>query len=254
MPFALLAQHLTVSIIQLPLPFHPQDAAAELAKYRTLLLVDVRKPVAMFGYDGGPSQLVALADDAVWELDAGWGVAEALQLLAAHVPGADKITPGVNCRGVFAAPARPPLPTGVSWLPLQPRQLYCNRLRARAWSHPLTFSHSLCPLTPLPACRAADTSQHVRLRCGTAAGWRDHCGRGHHQHWCILGCGRWLPWLFPHLPANWRINWQWPARRRWCRTRCSRPTCHQSSGRRQRNVHVPGTYVTTTACAPPGVC
>lgn len=122
------------------------------------------------------------------------------------------------------------------------------------WRHPLTFSHSLCPLTPLPACRAADTSQHVRLRCGTAAGWRDHCGRGHHQHWCILGCGRWLPWLFPHLPANWRINWQWPARRRWCRTRCSRPTCHQSSGRRQRNVHVPGTYVTTTACAPPGVC
>lgn len=149
MPFALLAQHLTVSIIQLPLPFHPQDAAAELAKYRTLLLVDVRKPVAMFGYDGGPSQLVALADDAVWELDAGWGVAEALQLLAAHVPGADKITPGVNCRGVFAAPARPPLPTGVSWLLLQPRQLYCNRLRARACGAVgVTPSLSLTPSAP----------------------------------------------------------------------------------------------------------
>jgi acetolactate synthase-1/2/3 large subunit len=32
------------------LPYFPQDAAAELAKYDLLLLVDTRSPVATFGY------------------------------------------------------------------------------------------------------------------------------------------------------------------------------------------------------------
>lgn len=32
------------------LPYFPQDAAAELAKYELLLLVDTRPPVATFGY------------------------------------------------------------------------------------------------------------------------------------------------------------------------------------------------------------
>jgi hypothetical protein len=37
-----------------------QDAAAELAQFRLLLLLDARPPVANFGYEGGPSQLVEL--------------------------------------------------------------------------------------------------------------------------------------------------------------------------------------------------
>jgi acetolactate synthase-1/2/3 large subunit len=32
------------------LPYFPQEAAAELAKYEVLLLVDAPRPVAMFGY------------------------------------------------------------------------------------------------------------------------------------------------------------------------------------------------------------
>lgn len=62
----------------------------------------------------GPSALVQLPDDRVWELDASWCVAEALQLLEAEIPGAAPVRAGVNCGGVFAPPqpARPPLPTG----------------------------------------------------------------------------------------------------------------------------------------------
>lgn len=37
-----------------------QDAAAALAQYELLLLLDVRRPVANFGYEGAPSQLVTL--------------------------------------------------------------------------------------------------------------------------------------------------------------------------------------------------
>jgi acetolactate synthase-1/2/3 large subunit len=32
------------------LPYFPQEAAAELAKFDMLLLLDVRRPVAQFGY------------------------------------------------------------------------------------------------------------------------------------------------------------------------------------------------------------
>jgi acetolactate synthase-1/2/3 large subunit len=32
------------------LPYFPQEAAAELKKYQLLLLLDVRRPVAAFGY------------------------------------------------------------------------------------------------------------------------------------------------------------------------------------------------------------
>ncbi|KAI8469996.1 MAG: thiamine pyrophosphate enzyme, N-terminal TPP binding domain-containing protein [Monoraphidium minutum] len=91
------------------LAYFPQEAAAQLAGYDVILLVDTRRPVAPFGYDGGPSQLITLPDEAVWEIDAAWGVPQALALLAAEA-GGGAVAPGVNCRGVFAAPARPPLP------------------------------------------------------------------------------------------------------------------------------------------------
>lgn len=41
-------------------PYHLQEAKAALAKYEMLVLVDVRRPVANFGYDGGPSQIIEL--------------------------------------------------------------------------------------------------------------------------------------------------------------------------------------------------
>ncbi|PRW56678.1 decarboxylase [Chlorella sorokiniana] len=94
------------------LPYFPQEAAAALSQYELLLLMDVRRPVANFGYEGAPSQLVALPDEAVWEFDS-WGVdlPAALRLLAELVGGA-AITPNVNCKGAFCAPSRPQLPAG----------------------------------------------------------------------------------------------------------------------------------------------
>ncbi|KAI3427920.1 hypothetical protein D9Q98_006312 [Chlorella vulgaris] len=94
------------------LPYFPQDAAAELAKYELLLLLDARPPVANFGYEGGPSRLVTLPEEAVWEFDSGLvDLPAALRLLAEEL-GAAGITPGVNCRGTFCSPSRPPVPTG----------------------------------------------------------------------------------------------------------------------------------------------
>jgi hypothetical protein len=60
----------------------------------------------------GPSQLLKQSDDAIWELDAAWGLPEALQLLEAQLPGAAAVKPGVNCRGMFATPQRPAVPAG----------------------------------------------------------------------------------------------------------------------------------------------
>jgi acetolactate synthase-1/2/3 large subunit len=94
------------------LPYFPHEAAAALAPFSALLLVDVRRPVANFGYEGGPSQLIHQSDDSVWELDAAEiDIPAALEALCKAV-GGNQITPGVNCRGVFAPPSRPPLPSG----------------------------------------------------------------------------------------------------------------------------------------------
>lgn len=94
------------------LPYFPHEAAAALAPFSALLLVDVRRPVANFGYEGGPSQLIRQSDDTIWEFDAAEiDIAAALDALCEAV-GGNKITPGVNCRGVFAQPSRPPVPSG----------------------------------------------------------------------------------------------------------------------------------------------
>ncbi len=48
----------------------------------------------------------------MWELDAAQlDVPAALSMLCAEL-GAQSITPGVNCRGMFCGAKRPPLPTG----------------------------------------------------------------------------------------------------------------------------------------------
>ena len=54
------------------LPYFPKDAARELARFHTVVCVDAKRPVAMFGYaDAGPSHLLRLEEDRVWALDVG---------------------------------------------------------------------------------------------------------------------------------------------------------------------------------------
>lgn len=60
----------------------------------------------------GPSRLVSLPEDKVWEIDSAFQIPDALKALQAAIPGAAAVQPGVNCRGVFCTPQRPPLPTG----------------------------------------------------------------------------------------------------------------------------------------------
>lgn len=61
----------------------------------------------------GPSQLVALPEERVWELDAGSMPLPAALALLAQELGAGAVRPLVDCRGVFCPPARPLLPSGV---------------------------------------------------------------------------------------------------------------------------------------------
>ena len=53
-------------------PYFPRDAdMAVLASFHTLILVDAKKPVAMFGYkDQNFSSLIRQAEDDVWEIEA----------------------------------------------------------------------------------------------------------------------------------------------------------------------------------------
>ena len=54
------------------LPYFPKDAARELAKFQTVVCVDAKRPVAMFGYaDAGPSHLLRCDENSVWDLDVG---------------------------------------------------------------------------------------------------------------------------------------------------------------------------------------
>jgi acetolactate synthase-1/2/3 large subunit len=97
------------------LPYFPKDAVAALAKYELLVLVDVRRPVANFGYEGGPSVIITeRGEDSIWEIDSTEvDVPAALRALCSAV-GGDAIVPFKNCRGTFISPSTPPpsLPTG----------------------------------------------------------------------------------------------------------------------------------------------
>lgn len=94
------------------LPYFPQDAAAALAPFQVLVLVDARRPVANFGYEGGPSALIAQPDANVWELDsADVDISQALRLICTAV-GGDTVKPLVNCGGMFCPARRPTLPQG----------------------------------------------------------------------------------------------------------------------------------------------
>ena len=98
-----------------------QEAQRELQQYTLIATVDVKLPVANFGYDNGPSHLARhLGDTKVWEFDGAGGMAgsptwaaDALQLLALRLGAApEAVQPGINCRGVFCGASRPAMPTG----------------------------------------------------------------------------------------------------------------------------------------------
>ena len=94
------------------LPYFPDDALETLNRFDTLLVVDARRPVANFGYEGGPSQVMTHDDDSIWEIDsADMDVPSVLRELCTAV-GADGVTPLVNCGGTFCPPRAPRLPSG----------------------------------------------------------------------------------------------------------------------------------------------
>ena len=82
-------------------PYFPKDARTYLAKFETVVLVGARKPVAMFGYDDGVSDLVGLDGQQVLEIDA-MDVPGALRYLAGTLGGAPPPPPPAA-----AAPKRP---------------------------------------------------------------------------------------------------------------------------------------------------
>lgn len=57
-----------------------------------------------------------MPEEDVWEVDAAWGAAQALDMLAQELGASSAVTPMVNCRGVFNRLARPALPTGRLWI------------------------------------------------------------------------------------------------------------------------------------------
>lgn len=91
------------------IPYFPKQAQQELSKYQVVVTVDVRLPVAQFGYDQGPSEILQIKEDFIWELNAGQSTPLALEELSEAV-GARDVVPGVNCGGIFPPPKRPPLP------------------------------------------------------------------------------------------------------------------------------------------------
>ena len=111
--------------VGLPVPrrlsYFPEDAMRELKAYDTIVCIDCRRPVAMFGYAKGPAALLpepgaqgappaageGEEDDRVWELDASGHVGDALRMLEAEV-GAARVTPGTNCGGLFVCEERRP--------------------------------------------------------------------------------------------------------------------------------------------------
>jgi len=89
------------------LPYFPQDAVREFSKYDVVLCIDAKKPVAMFGYEEGPVDLIPLNEDHLWEIDTSFNIESAVDMLFEEM-GAARIKPGTNCGGVFVVKeARP---------------------------------------------------------------------------------------------------------------------------------------------------
>jgi len=97
-------------------PYFPQEASKFLTKFKMVVTVGARHPVAQFGYRDGPSKLLLeenFNDDNVWEMDADVDVHDALDKLCTAVHG-------VAIPPLRAAPSdksgsvatRPPMPQG----------------------------------------------------------------------------------------------------------------------------------------------
>jgi acetolactate synthase-1/2/3 large subunit len=92
------------------LPYFPQDAVREFSKFDMVLCIDARNPIAMFGYEKGPTELISLSEDHLWEIDTSFDIESTLQMLF-HETKANRIKPGTNCGGLFIAKeARPRVP------------------------------------------------------------------------------------------------------------------------------------------------
>ena len=98
-------------------PYFPKDALTYLAKFETVVFVGARRPVAMFGYDDGVSDLVATDGQKVLEID------------AMDVPGALRYLAGALGD---APPPPPPKPAKAAKLPKGKLSAYklCQALAA----------------------------------------------------------------------------------------------------------------------------
>ena len=90
------------------LPYFPKDAAKKLESYDVVVTCDARRPIAMFGYDGGPIHLLKQNDDFVWEIDCGGDVANNLKVLLEEV--VKVVGEGVAGAKIEAAAAKRPAP------------------------------------------------------------------------------------------------------------------------------------------------
>ena len=99
-------------------PYFPKDALTYLAKFETVVFVGARRPVAMFGYDDGVSDLVATDGQKVLEID------------AMDVPGALRYLAGAL--GDAPPPPPPPKPAKAAKLPKGKLSAYklCQALAA----------------------------------------------------------------------------------------------------------------------------
>jgi acetolactate synthase-1/2/3 large subunit len=95
------------------IPYFPREAAKALGQYTTLVLLDAKLPVPMFGYAAGPREVVSLPDDAVWDIDAA-DTGAALRKLAA-------------CLGIPCDKLAPPAPAKQSWPAVRERPELRNR-------------------------------------------------------------------------------------------------------------------------------
>ena len=88
------------------LPLYPKEAKEELSAFELIVTLDCRVPVACYGYEDGPSEVVSLGDDCIWRIEAGNATKAAIRYLFAQTD-AQSIVPEHNCSGVFVPPSHP---------------------------------------------------------------------------------------------------------------------------------------------------
>lgn len=92
------------------LPYFPDDALQTLIGFSTILVVDARRPIANFGYENGPSEVMNLPDEHIWEIDSAEVHVPTVLAKLCEAVGATEIRPFVNCRGTFCQKRIPSIP------------------------------------------------------------------------------------------------------------------------------------------------